>query len=171
MKNLFVIAVLLLSLMVSLGAQPLTAPRKANVSTLQKGQYPAVFLIGDYSDAFESLSRQYEISLLNACEDDMDLAFNKWIEMMRAVELYSEKYNYDIKGVKMWLKVFWAADGSIEHMAYYLKPNSRNIDTEILSSLLTNFAKEYKTTLDSNADYSHYGTASFPTFYQLIKPE
>ncbi len=171
MKNLFVTATLLLSLMVTLGAQPLTAPKGADVSALQKGQYPAVFLIGDYADAFESLSRQYEISLLNACEDDMDLAFSQWIDLMMAIELYSEKYNYDIKGIKMWLKVFWAADGSIEHMAYYLKPNSRNIDTEVLSNLLTNFARQYKSSLSSKNDYSHYGSASFPTFYQLIKPE
>ncbi len=171
MKHIIVIAVILLSLMVSLAAQPLTAPRAAEVSTVQKGQYPAVFLIGEYSDAFESLSRQYKISLLNACEDDMDLAFAKWIELMRAIELYSEKQNYDIRGVKMLIKVFWAADGSIEHIAYYLKPNSRNIDTEILSSIFTNFAKEFKTTLNYGEDYSHYGSASFPTYYQLIKSE
>jgi len=145
-KKLLVIAILGCTL--SLGAQPLTAPKGADVSTWQKDKYPPVFLIGDNSKAFEALSRSHNIALIDACEDDMEVAFSKWVDMMLALETYSKEEGYDIRGIKMWIKIFWAADGSVEHIAYYLKPHSRNVATEELSNFFDNFISTYKLPLE-----------------------
>jgi len=168
LKNSFVI--LILACCCSLSAQPLTAPRGADVSTWQKDKYPSVFLIGEYSNAFEALSRSHNTPLINACDEDMEIAFSKWVDMMMALETYSEEEGYDIRGVKMWIKIFWAADGAVEHIAYFLKPQSRNISTKKLSDFFKGFIRTYKLPLEVERSFSHYGSVSFPTHYRLIKP-
>jgi len=62
----------------------------------------------------------------------------------------------------MWLNVFWASSGQIKHIAYYLKPNSRNIDREQFQLFLISFINQYTLPLDYNKNYSHYGSAAFP---------
>jgi len=167
-KKLLVIAILGCTL--SVGAQPLTAPKRADVSTWQKDKYPAVFLIGEHFRAFEALSRSHNIALIDACDDDMEVAFSKWVDMMLALEKFSAEEGYDIRGIKMWIKIFWSANGSIEHIAYYLKPQSRNVSTKELSNFFDSFKSTYKLPLEVDRRYSHYGSVSFPTHYQLIKP-
>lgn len=134
------------------------------IDNWQKSKHPSVFLIEDNSDAFEQLSMRYESSLITACENNMDNAYSNWISMMREVETFAEAKNFDIKGVKMWIKIFWANDGSIDHIAYFLKPNSRNISTTALSKFFKDFANFYKFPVTTQFEYSHYGSASFPIF-------
>ena len=153
-----------------LQAQPLTSPRGENTDLWQDDGYSDVFLIGDDSKAFEALSRRYNTPLLDACEDDIKTAFYKWKDMMIALEKFSESEGYDIRGVKMWIKIFWAADGSIEHIAYFLKPHSRNISTDELSDFFQRFMATYKLPLEVERRFSHYGSASFPTYYQQEQP-
>ena len=169
MKKVFAIAIFCFAL-AALQAQPLTFPKGADTGSWQKDKYPTVFLIGDDSRAFEALSRSYNIPLLNACEDDLETAFYKWKDMMIALEKFSQSEGYDIRGIKMWIKIFWAADDSLEHIAYFLKPQSRNVSTEELSAFFKNFMATYKLPIDVERSFSHYGSVSFPTYYQLNHP-
>jgi len=169
MKKILVIALLSCMLAV-LQAQPLTSPKGADTNAWQQEMYPTVFLINDHSNAFEALSRSYNTPLINACEDDLETAFYKWKDMMIALENFSKSEGYDIRGIKMWIKIFWAADGSLEHIAYFLKPHSRNVSTEELSDFFQSFMATYRLPIDVERSFSHYGSVSFPTYYQLTKP-
>lgn len=134
-----------------------------NIPAYQGAQLPKVFLIGEYSEEFENMSMEYKSNLMKACEYDMDVAFQKWMSMLQEMEAYADQIEYDIKGVKIWMKVFWKNDGSIKHIAYYLKPRSRNTDTEELSAFFSSFMNNYRFPLISKEKYSHYGSAAFPT--------
>jgi hypothetical protein len=125
---------------------------------------PSVFRIGEFDHAFETLSKDHNTILLSVCGDNMDLAYERWIEMMMDVEDYADQINYDIKGVKVYMYVFWNADGSVAHLAFYPKPNSRNIPHEELTAFFKGFIKNYQIPLSSDQGFSHYGSASFPTF-------
>ena len=124
---------------------------------------PKVFLIGEYEEQYELLYERYNEILLSVCHDDMNLAFDKWMDMIGQMEDYSHEIDYDLKGIKIWLKVFWGIDGKIDHLSYFLKPNSRNIDTLELSAFLSSFMNRYQLPLQSKVPFTHNGSATFPT--------
>lgn len=143
----------------------------ANASSLATGTMmkpdtilPKAFLLGDHERQFEKLTMEYETLLLTATDNNMNLAFNKWVTMITEMEDYSESIGYDLKGIKMWMNIFWEEDGTIAHIAFFLKPNSRNVDVEELKAFFSSFARHYTFPLLYKTKYSHYGSASFPTF-------
>ncbi len=158
--GLMAVAVLLFS--TGLWAQP--APSQG-----QKTQLPKVFLIGEFSQEFEEMSVSYRSNLLSVTDFDMEAAYDKWVSMLQEMEAYAEQINFDIKGVKLWVKVFWEPDGSIKHIAYYLKPKSRNIDTEELTAFFSSFINNYRFPLVTSKRYTHYGSAAFPTQPKRLK--
>lgn len=148
----------------------------ANASSLASGIemkpdtiLPKAFLLGDHERQFEKLTMQYETLLLTATDNNMNLAFNKWVDMITEMESYSESIGYDLKGIKMWINIFWEPDGTIAHVAFFLKPNSRNVDVEELKGFFSAFSRHYTFPLRYKSKYSHYGSASFPTFTRKKK--
>ena len=137
-------------------------------NTDQQQDLPKVFLIGEYEHAFETLSTTHSDILLTVCNDDMDFAYDQWTDMLASLEDYSDRIDYDIKGAKLYMYVFWDADGTIAHLAFYPKPNSRNIPLPELKAVFKGFIKEYRLPIRSDKGFSHYASASFPIFY---KPE
>lgn len=129
---------------------------------------PKVFLLGEHEQEYERLVADYDASLLDVCDHDMQRAFKKWVSMLTEMEAYSKQVNYDMNGVKFWLHVFWKADGRVSHIAYHLRPNSRNIDTNELSTFLSEFISQYRFPLATDKNYAHYSTAYFPMIAQQI---
>jgi len=132
---------------------------------------PKVFLIGEYENDYNNLLLDYETLLFAACDFDMNVAYDKWMSMLREMEAYATDINFDLKGTKLWLNVFWEKDGTIKHVAYYLKPISRNVDTAELSAFFSSFMNNYTFPLVIDKSYSHYGSASFPLFPVRIEDE
>ena len=130
---------------------------------------PKAFIMGEYEDQFNNLMREHEALLLSECDNDMVIAFEKWLSMLKEMEAYSEIVEYDLKGIKMWLNVFWDKDGAIDHIVYHLKPNSRNIDIEELTAFFVSFMSNYKFPFVTDEKFSHYGSAAFPTFARRVK--
>ena len=129
----------------------------------QHDDIPVVALIGEYESSFEQLARENPGILLEECGNDMDIAYEKWMDMLVAMEDYAESIGFDINGLKTYFYIFWNADGSFRHLAFYPKPNSRNIPTEELVAFFKSFAHEFRLPLKASEGYSHYGSASFPT--------
>ncbi len=125
---------------------------------------PPVFLIGEFENQYNELIVDYETLLFTVCDFDMDAAFSKWQSMLRGIDTFAERNDVDLDGVKIWLNVFMEPGGEISHLAYYLKPMSKNIDDAILKALFKEFIKDYRFPLLAKSTYSHYGTASFPVF-------
>ncbi len=130
---------------------------------------PKVFILGEHEKAYQKLYDQHSKVLLEVCNDDMDIAFDKWLSMLEEMEAYASSINYDIKGIKVWLNVFWDKNGKIKHIAYHLKVNSRNVKREELTAFFSSFMNHYTFPVVTDQNFSHYGSASFPTFARRLK--
>ncbi len=142
-----------------------TSTVRADVSTYTAlDSIPTVFKIGENEIAYEKLVSVCSQPLLSVCQDSMDLAYEKWMLMLSDMEKHAESAEFDIKGIKIWLNVFWNSDGTIKNLIYYPKPNSRNMDFDLLTKFLDSFSGTYSTEIQFSGCYSHYGSAAFPTF-------
>lgn len=131
--------------------------------SVQIQHLPSVALIGEHESAFATLAVENPGILLGVCGNDMDIAYEKWTDMLVAMEDFAEATEFDINGLKTYFYIFWNADGSFRHLAFYPKANSRNIPNEDIQAFLTAFVSEYRMTIKATEGYSHYGSASFPT--------
>lgn len=127
--------------------------------------------MGEYITQSEDINFEYETLLLDACKYDMDKAYQLWIGMLHSMEDYSESIDFDLKGIKCWIKVYWATDGTISHIAYFLKPNSKNINTDELTTFFDSFASQYTLPFEAGDKFSHYGSASYPIYPRRIVEE
>lgn len=130
---------------------------------------PPVFLIGEYETQYSEAIEAYETLLLTVCENDMVEAYSKWVSMLEEMEAYSEEVDFDLKGLKVWFTVFWEPNGTISHLAYYLKTVSKNMDHEELNAFFKSFISNYRFPLVHSERYSHHGTASFPVFARVLE--
>ncbi|MGB0985494.1 MAG: hypothetical protein ACPG19_15690 [Saprospiraceae bacterium] len=134
-------------------------------NTTTTAAYPTTFVIGEHSTIFEKLSDEYSTLLLTACEDDMNIAFQEWKNVLSNIEQHAELNKFNLDGVKMWIKVFWSKEGQIEHIAFDLKPQSKKVNKNELVKLLDSFVKEYSTEearIIGNSQFSHYGSVNYP---------
>lgn len=138
------------------------------VQAQDSADLPKIFMIGEYESDYEALNMQHNVMLLTACDDNMEVAFDKWWSMLQEMEAYSNVIGYDLSGIKAWFNVFWEPDGSIRHIAYHLKPNSKFVKPEEMNAFLNSFSKNYTFPLVTKKKYSHYGSASFPTMPRLL---
>jgi hypothetical protein len=130
----------------------------------QEGMLPKVFVLGEHEAAYDQLQQTYRQTLLEACNNNMSKAFDQWLAMMKEVETYAEKMKYNLNGVKVIMHVFWNEDGTIAHLGYFLRPNSRNVKAEELTAFFTGFIAQYKFPVTSGRKFTHYTKATFPTF-------
>lgn len=130
--------------------------------TVQSTALPDVFVIGDHVEDYEKLYLR-NINLLEVCKDDMKMAFENWMHMVERMDDLSQELGVDLKGIKLWINVFWDPEGNIKHLAYFPKPNSKNIEYNLMTAFFKNFVKSYQLPLKASQDFSHYGSAAFPT--------
>ncbi|MEO5906718.1 MAG: hypothetical protein ABIQ11_08330 [Saprospiraceae bacterium] len=153
MKHLLIIA---LSLSLDLVVAQTTAPVIP---------VPEVFLIGEYEDQYMRLSKEHPAIFMYVYNNDIDKAFRGYSEMLMDMEDYAAELNFDTKGVKLWINLYFNADGSLEHLAFYPKPNSRNVKVEYLAAFFKNFVRTYQLSAKSLKPFHHSASASFPTFF------
>ena len=126
---------------------------------------PEVFLIGEYEDQYLALSKQHPAIFMSVYNNDIDKAFRGWSNMLMDMEDYAANINFDMKGVKLWINLYFNADGSIEHLAFYPKPNSRNLPVEHLAAFFKTFIRDYQMDVKSEKAFQHSASAAFPTFF------
>jgi hypothetical protein len=134
---------------------------------------PKVFILGEFDGApFEALKAKYETSLVTLCHNDMEIAYYSWVHTLKGLEAYSEEQSFDLKGLKFWMYAFWNKDGTIDYLAFHLKPNSRNLtDAEMayFKLFLTNFCNHYTFPIKSDKNFSNYAPAAFPVMIEKLK--
>lgn len=135
----------------------------------QNNPLPSVFITGEYPEAFDLLSRQYPGSLISASNNDMDIAFKNWRLFLSDIERYSEEIDFDLKGIKIMLQVYWNGDGKVEHLSYWPKPECRNIPEDDLVAFFKSFVRNYEFSVKSDEKFTHSGAAEFPTMGILLK--
>lgn len=130
---------------------------------------PPVFMIGEYEVMYNNMISQQPDLLMTVCDNNMDQAYSNWLNFLVEVENFAIESKVDINGVKLWINVFWNEDGSIGHIAYYPKPNSKNMEYGYITALLKEFIDSYQSDLTHNKTFCHYGSASFPSFITSSK--
>jgi len=133
----------------------------------QTPSLPKVFVLGEETADYEKIAPEYK-SLLEACDNDMEAAFKKWLSMLLEMETYAKKIDFDIKGVKLWMQVYWDKSGAIEHIGFYLRPTSKNVEVADISAFFTSFMNHYSFPLTSDFKYAHYTSVSFPIYFNQI---
>lgn len=127
-----------------------------------------VFQIDENELLFEELSKEYEKLLIQACNNDVDVASKKWFNTLAAMERYAVRWNYyeKLKGTKVWIKVFCSKRGRIEYIAYSVKPSSKNIEAQLFVKFLERFLRAYRVGIRTDTKFSHYSSAEFPLVYR-----
>jgi hypothetical protein len=141
----------------------------SSVLSAQESALPKVFILGEEEQVYEALTREYEETLLGACDGNMELAVEKWLGMMKEMESYAKKIRFELKGIKLWIHVFWDTDGSLKHIGFRLRPDSRNVRPEELGAFLSSFMNRYKFPVAHEKKYAHYVGATFPTFLERVE--
>ncbi|MCB0552609.1 MAG: hypothetical protein KDD02_03580 [Phaeodactylibacter sp.] len=137
-------------------------------SLMAQDDVQTIFVLGENEKAYEMLNQSYSQTLLEVSDFDTQKAFDAWMDMMKQMEEYAKKLRFDIKGVKLWLHVFWNEDGTISHIGYLMRPDSRNIDNLELAAFLKTFMGRYKLPLSSSRKFSHYTGANFPIYSEKV---
>lgn len=153
MKSFFLLMVMMVASVTFTHAQ----------SPLSKKALPQVFILGEYANQYDVLTQQYTNMLLDECDGDMQLAYEKWTGMLREMEAYSHEVNFNLDGIQVWLNVFFNKDGSIAHLTYYPKSESKVVPLNELTAFYKSFAKQYRFPLMSSKKYVQYGHGFFPT--------
>ena len=125
---------------------------------------PRVINASNNSDLLDQLSATYKSSLFNASDTSVAKTIQNWKHLLAAMEIYSEQINFDLKGVKLWIKVFWAKDGSIDHISYLLSDKSINIALVDLEAFLSSFIKNYTLPEEHKQLFSHDARIRFPLY-------
>jgi hypothetical protein len=155
-KNLKYLIIISLSLLLDLAVAQSANP---NVTI------PSVFLIGEYEDQYLALSKSHPALFMSVYNNDIDKAFRGYSNFLMDVEDYAAELGFDIRGVKLWLNIYFNADGTIEHLAFYPKPNSKNVPVEQLNAFFKNFVEQYRFPVKAEKAYQHSASAGFPTFF------
>ena len=137
-------------------------------SLMAQDDVQTIFVLGENEKTYEMLNQSYSQTLLEVSDFDTQKAFDAWMDMMKQMEEYAKKLRFDIKGVKLWLHVFWNEDGTISHIGYLMRPDSRNIDNLELAAFLKTFMGRYKLPLSSSRKFSHYTGANFPIYSEKV---
>ncbi|SRR5690554_1613162 len=127
-------------------------------------ELPQVFMIGEYENMYSALYQKYPGILLQQTQNDMDEAFHKWLQMLYAMEVHADKIDFDLKGVKVWLQVFYDKSGKIDHVLFFKKPLSKNVPDAELVAFFKTFLRDYQLPIEALENFNHSGSASFPTY-------
>ncbi|GAA5220892.1 hypothetical protein [Membranihabitans marinus] len=128
------------------------------------GQLPPVFHIGEYENLYPELYKAYPGFLLSVTNNNMNAAFEKWLNMIYAMESHAELLDFDIKGLKIWINVFLDEKGHIDYFQYFKKPYSKNINDKELEAFFKSFIGQFKMEVSAESPFNHSGSASFPSF-------
>jgi hypothetical protein len=131
-------------------------------------QIAMVYYIGEDEKNYEKMVQEYSAMLFNVCNNDINKAYDVWSDLLQNLEVYADKNNADIKGVRLWLNVFWDKDGGIDYIVFYPKPNSKKMNYEYIKEVLTGFARFYQLPVKFKQKFSHYGSAAFPVISRSV---
>lgn len=125
---------------------------------------PKVVNISNNSKLLEELSSVYKHSLFLASDEDFVQTMKHWKQTLTDMEKYANEIDFDLKGVQMWMKVYWSKDGNIDHITYYLLDKSINIDTIELEAFLRSFIKNNKLPIKYEHKFSYDSRVMFPLY-------
>lgn len=123
------------------------------------------FILGENEVQYDQLRTEHARTLLAVFDNNQEAALESWFQLLQKMEVYSERINFDVNGLKLYLNVFWNADGSIASIGALPKPDSKNVKTEDMLAFFSSFIRQYTPEgPTSDRKFSHYTSVAFPTF-------
>lgn len=135
-----------------------------NATLWAQNDFPAVINVAQSSTVLEELSATYKSSLFAASDADFVQTMKHWKHLLVGMENYAKEIDFDLKGVKLWIKVFWAENGTIDHITYILSDTSININRVELEAFFKSFIKNYKLPLIYKNKFSYDARVIFPLY-------
>jgi len=132
------------------------------MSTFSFAQANRVFTFDENVGLSDSLTLLYDNSLFQICNNDFNEAQDAWINLLLEMEAYSDVINFDLKGIKLWIQLFWDEDGKIKYIGYQLKPESRFVKNEDLKAFFSSFINNYHFPKVTKKKFNHSGNITFP---------
>jgi hypothetical protein len=123
---------------------------------------PLVFSLGDEEPAYDEETMSHYASLPQACDNNTQEAYHKLSEMLSKMEEFARIKKINLDGIKAWMHFFWREDGRLEHIGFYFKPGSRQIDEEVFADFLRDFTQHYRMAISTEQKFAHYTSCSFP---------
>lgn len=130
----------------------------------QKSNFPQVMNVAQNSEILEDLSTNYKSSLFSASGADFIKTTKNWHHVLIGIEKYAKEIEFDLKGIKIWIKVFFAKDGNIDHITYILSETSINIGTIELEAFFRSFMRNYKLPESHEQKFSYDARIQFPLY-------
>jgi hypothetical protein len=135
------------------------------VHTAQKVTPQLIFELGKDEQHYRDLCEAYPETLLTWKKDNYIQSALLWFDFLKSMETYADAIQFNLYGLKLWLHIFWNEQGGIDHIGYYIHPESRQIQQAELNAFLSAFSRlAKKPDVNSGLKISHYTSASFPTF-------
>lgn len=162
MKISYIICSLLFSSLNSFGSILLEI--KSDSSNL-----PLVFVIDeDNEQLIDRLYDDYDVSLLTICGNNLEITGSKVVDFISEIENFATKMNFNINGVKFYYNVYFDKNGTINHFAFMLRPESKNININSLISFFNTFIPNYRMQLPSKNKnkFSILGMSAYFPFYK-----
>lgn len=138
-------------------------------SQVHQQALPTVIEASQHSALLEQLSSTYRASLFSASDTNFVQTVQNWRLFLVSMEEYAEEINFDLKGIKVWLKIFWAKDGTIDHIAYILSDRSINIAPTDWEAFLRSFMRNRKIAVSHQRRFSYDSRVFFPLTYRNHK--
>lgn len=138
-------------------------------TTLHAQSIPKVINGAQHGPLLDELSGQYPSSLFSASNTDFAQTVHNWRLFLLSMQEYAASIDFDLKGVKVWLKIYWAKDGSIDYIAYILSDRSININPQDWEAFLRSFMLNYKFPITHTKRFAYENPTSFPLPYQRKK--
>ncbi len=135
---------------------------------IAKGQelrLPTVFRLGEYESSYRLLLKRHPSTLIEVVDNDLDYAYKIWQSVLIDIEDAADREGVDLNGVRLYLNIFWTADGRIGHIAYFIKPNSRRIAEAEIVGILSKVIGTRTLRASAEQAFVHFGSASFPLVY------
>ena len=122
------------------------------------------FQIGENQDQFLLLAQNHPSTLLDVYDNSMTNSYKAFTDVMKSLEKYADNKGLDLKGLKLWVNVYWDKSGEITHITYYPKPNSKNLDYKQVTKLFDEFIADAPLSKTYHENYIHNGSIAFPVF-------
>lgn len=109
----------------------------------------------------QSLKQAYPRSLSDHFQN-INEAFSLWNDFENQFITFLASQKSSFEGGKIWVEIYWNADGNIEHVGYFSQKKLTRSKDEELSDLFTSFVDEYDPVEPFGEQIFHFGIIYIP---------
>ncbi len=146
----------LLFLLISLSlSTPLRQPQSNGSG---QPDLPRIFQLSDSEIWLTELEADFSMSLLKACQNDPQVAFQHWRPFTQRIQQLTREHGLHQPGLQLWVKAFWNKDGSLAHIGYATRNELHPRLPDQWQSLFEQLIRDHHLTGSWDAGFYHLGS-------------